>query len=175
MRSLNYPVKDFNVTSPFGPRLHPILNVVMDHSGVDIGIPVDSEIRAQADGEVLKTWIAPAGGLQMKVLYKNGLTGGYAHLNQTLVSPGQKVVRGELIALSGGAPGTPGAGLSTGPHLHYTIRDKNNNLIDPLSINYKPYRGTRALAGMPFFPFKNPKLTLAIVFGSILLTRLLKK
>ncbi len=175
MRSLNYPVKDFNITSPFGMRLHPILNTYLDHSGVDIGIPANTEIRAQADGEVLKTWISPRGGLQLKILYKNGLTGGYAHLNKTLVAPGQKVSRGELVALSGGVPGTPGAGLSTGAHLHYTLKNDQGVLIDPLSINYSPYRSNKLLAKMPGIPFQDPKLYAIIILGSLLINRLFKK
>ena len=137
-KKLRYPVKNFNVTSFYGNRIHPITGQNAFHNGLDISTPQGSEVRAQADGVVNKVWISPAGGLQLRIDYKNGLSVGYAHLSAVDVGINQKVSTGQLIALTGGTPGTQGAGLSTGAHLHYTVKNKNGNYIDPLSIDYKP-------------------------------------
>ena len=173
--SLRYPVKDFNVTSPYGTRVHPVLNIPLFHSGVDIGIPVGTVIRSQADGVVKKVFIAPKGGLQLKIKYKNGYTSGFAHLKRVLVGQNQTVSAGEPIALSGGDPNDPQSGLSTAPHLHYTLRNKDGNLIDPLSINYQPYRNNQILAGMPGIPFQSPITYGLLIIAGIIASQLMKK
>lgn len=55
----------------------------------------------------------------------------YCHLSEFKVSQGQEVSQGQVIALSGGEPGTPGAGVSTGPHLHFGMQ-LNGEWVDPL-------------------------------------------
>ena len=174
-KKLRYPVQNFNVTSGFGNRIHPITGLTAFHNGVDVSTPQGSELRAQADGVVDKVWISPAGGLQLRVNYSNGLSVGYAHLSQVDVGIGQKVATGQLIALTGGTPNTAGAGLSTGAHLHYTIKDKNNNYIDPLSIDHKPFRSTTALASMSFIPFRDPIGAILLLAAGLIANQLFKK
>ena len=82
---------------------------------------------------------------------------------------------GQLIALTGGTPNTAGAGLSTGAHLHYTIKDKNGNYIDPLSIDHKPYRSTTRLASMSFIPFRDPVGTILLIAAGLIARQLFKK
>ena len=79
-KKLRYPVKNFNVTSFYGNRIHPITGQNAFHNGLDISTSQGSEVRAQADGVVNKVWISPAGGLQLRIDYKNGLSVGYANL-----------------------------------------------------------------------------------------------
>ncbi len=56
------------------------------------------------------------------IIHSNGLATLYAHMSRLDVEQDQYVSRGEIIGLSGGRPGSPGAGFSTGPHLHYEVR-----------------------------------------------------
>ena len=166
---LRYPVENFNVTSPFGYRIHPITGINTFHNGIDIGIPLNTNIRAQADGIVNKIWISPKGGLQLRITYKNGLIVGYAHLDSVEVGINQKVSAGQLIALSGNT------GLSTGPHLHYTIKDKQGNYIDPILIDYKPFRKTTRLASMSFIPFRDPIGFIILLAGGLIANQILKR
>ena len=56
------------------------------------------------------------------IIHTNGIATLYAHLSKILVEPEQFITRGQVVGLSGGKPGMPGAGLSTGPHLHFEVR-----------------------------------------------------
>ena len=74
-----------------------------------------------------------AGGWFVVVDHGNGWTSSYSHLSAIHVREGQGVGRGTPIALSGGTPGHPGAGRSTGPHLHYAIKHRGQP-VDPVPI-----------------------------------------
>lgn len=168
MKSLSYPVKYFDITSNYGYRTHPITGIYNLHNGLDISAPLGTEIRAQADGIVDKIFINPIGGLQLRIKYKNGITGGYAHLSTVEVAQNQTVSRGELIAYTGES------GAVTGPHLHYTLSE-NGQTFDPLSIKYTPYRNNKILANMPLIPFQDPKFFAVLVLGTLIINRLFKK
>ncbi|MFN0029304.1 MAG: M23 family metallopeptidase, partial [Acidimicrobiales bacterium] len=73
----------------------------------------------------------------------------YCHLSQLAVTPGQAITAGTLIGLSGGQPGTPGAGNTTGPHLHLAIR-VNGTAICPQLLLLATYRQ------QPFAPTAAP-------------------
>lgn len=91
-------------------------------------------IYAAAAGKVLKVkltnstsrWTYGGAGNNLTILHLNGVVTMYGHLATSLVSPGQEVSQGQLIALMGGRPGTPGAGLSTGCHLHFGVSGARN-------------------------------------------------
>ncbi len=104
------------ISSPFGPRYHPILGEWRTHTGIDMAAPSGTSIRAAADGVVMSAgWM---GGYGQTVIL--GHTGGYstlyAHASQLLVNPADTVSRGDLIARVGTT------GFSTGPHLHFEVR-----------------------------------------------------
>jgi len=87
-----------------------------------------SPIYAAAQGEVLKTkfgWNRGYGNY-LSILHPNGVVTTYAHLQAILVSPGTQVSQGQIIGLMGGSPGTPGAGHSTGCHLHFEVHGAKN-------------------------------------------------
>ena len=72
------------------------------------------------------------------VKHNDGYASLYAHLSKLMVKKGDVVKAGDIIGLSGGVPGQPGAGASTGYHLHFEIRvpghlDSNKFNIDPIA------------------------------------------
>lgn len=123
---LRFPVANPNITSPFGERIHPITKVKAFHNGIDLSGKIGQVIAAPADGEVKRVYETAAGGLQLIVHHDNGFTTGYAHLSKVQVAVGQRVTQSQVIALMGNS------GQSTGPHLHFTVRDESGNLVNPI-------------------------------------------
>ena len=107
------------VTSPFGPRFHPILHYVKVHTGIDFAA-ADGIVYAADDGVVLFTEYNVAYG-NMTVI-DHGKVGGlrmttlYAHQAAIGVKPGDRVVKGQAIGVIGST------GYATGPHLHFEVR-----------------------------------------------------
>lgn len=131
---LQWPTDYHKVTSHFGLRSAPTQGASTKHNGIDISVPEPSPVYAPAKGIVEKIWIdnAYGGGLSMRIKHANGLVTGFAHLSNALdTRVGQTVGQGDLIAESGGTPGSYGAGMSTGPHLHFTVRE-NGVAVDPM-------------------------------------------
>ena len=91
-------------------------------------------IYAAAGGQVLRVnltqstspWAFSGAGNHITILHPNGVVTMYGHISTSLVSPGDTVYQGQTIALMGGQPGTPGAGRSTGCHLHFGVRGAGN-------------------------------------------------
>jgi len=112
--ALLYPlVNPVPVTSPFGWRVHPISGTMRFHSGVDLASPLGSPVLAAFSGRVISSsWM---GGYGNAIVLEHGqkLRSLYAHLSESLVSPGQFIPQGAVIGLSGST------GNSTGPHLHF--------------------------------------------------------
>lgn len=110
------------ITSPFGWRIHPIFRSRSFHSGVDIGGPYQGSVRASNAGKVIYAgWY---GGYGKVIILDHGQVNGlpittlYAHLNQTAVSVGQYVNKGQVVGYEGTT------GYSTGPHVHFEVRAK---------------------------------------------------
>jgi murein DD-endopeptidase MepM/ murein hydrolase activator NlpD len=99
----------------FGMREHPILMIEKMHEGIDIITDVGTNVRSAGNGVVSFIGIRGGYGLTVEVEHSSGFKTVYAHLSHTLVTEGQKVARGKIIALTGNS------GLSTGPHLHYEV------------------------------------------------------
>lgn len=115
------------------------------HDAVDIGTPQGSNVYAAADGYVyyIMQPTSPQAYSYVVIKHKDGLVTVYGHLSEVKIKPYQFVRQGELIALSGGTPGTNGAGpATTGAHLHFEVW-KNKEPVDPLrfvplyDIDYK--------------------------------------
>lgn len=101
------------------------------HRAVDIAVPAGTEVRCPWDGEVTKVWYDDTygGGHSMLVKHSNGYTTGYAHLSGYHFGSGDQVKAGQYLALSGNS-GTH----TTGPHLHFTLRNAQGVKIDPQSV-----------------------------------------
>lgn len=118
------------IVSPFGNRVHPVTGGVRFHAGVDIdGAEGDPIVAAQA-GRVAYAGTAGNYGYLIKLEHAGGFETRYAHLHSFKVRAGAHVLAGQLIALMGGRPGHPGAGNSTGDHLHFEIRSYGEP-VDP--------------------------------------------
>jgi murein DD-endopeptidase MepM/ murein hydrolase activator NlpD len=113
------------VTSPFGLRAHPLLHKRRLHTGIDFGIPPGTAVRAAADGIVRRASDDAISGKLLLVDHGSGVSTLYCHNESLLVSVGERVSAGQVIARSGNS------GLSTGPHLHYQL-DLPQGPVDPL-------------------------------------------
>jgi murein DD-endopeptidase MepM/ murein hydrolase activator NlpD len=109
------PVSLVSLSSGFGLRTDPLNNYLSDHTGLDFQGPIGMPIYAAGDGKILSTGWDNAYGLTVKIEHMNGLVSKYAHASKILVSEGQDIKAGQLIALIGTT------GRSTGPHLHFEI------------------------------------------------------
>ncbi|OTA19608.1 prepillin peptidase [Xenorhabdus beddingii] len=125
---LRFPTtKQFRVSSPFNPhRLNPVTGRITAHKGIDFAMPVGTPVLAVGDGEVIVSKFDGAAGNFIAIRHGRQYTTRYMHLRKLLVKPGQKVKRGERIALSGNT------GRSTGPHLHFEFWD-NQQPVNPLT------------------------------------------
>ena len=110
------PMDGFYNPRGFGMRLHPILNIVRKHEGIDIDNEIGTPIYAAADGTIEFTGHQGGYGLTLEINHGFSLKTLYGHLSKVLVREGQRVKRGELVARCGNS------GLSTAPHLHYEVR-----------------------------------------------------
>lgn len=119
--------KQFRVSSGFNPRrLNPVTGRIAPHKGVDFAMPQGTPVMAVGDGEVVMAKHSGAAGYLVAIRHGRSYTTRYMHLKKLLVKPGQKVKRGDHIALSGNT------GRSTGPHLHYEVWI-NQQAVNPLT------------------------------------------
>ena len=126
----NSPLLHRNITSAFGYRNHPVTGVWGLHVGTDYRAEVGTAVFACADGKILSTGIVEDYGKYVIIQHRNGYTSLYGHLNKILVKTGQSIFEGMKIAESGNT------GISTGPHLHFEIR-QNGNAVDPENLLLK--------------------------------------
>jgi murein DD-endopeptidase MepM/ murein hydrolase activator NlpD len=119
-----WPVKGW-VTSGFGPRVSPFTEKPAWHDGLDIGAAANAPIQSPAQGRVTAVGFDPKLGILVKLDHGFGIETVYGHLAKSLVKEGQRVKRGEAIALVGST------GLATGPHLHYMVK-VNGQALDPV-------------------------------------------
>ena len=119
--------RQFRVSSNFNPRrLNPVTGRVAPHKGVDFAMPQGTPVLSVGDGEVVVAKRSGAAGYYVAIRHGRTYTTRYMHLRKLLVKDGQKVKRGDRIALSGNT------GRSTGPHLHYEVWI-NQQAVNPLT------------------------------------------
>lgn len=117
------------ITSYAGYRIHPVYKVWKYHSGMDISAKGGADILAMGDGKVILSQAEPwYGGYGQCVMidHGGGVVSLYGHCSKLLVSVGQTVKQGQVIALVGTT------GTSTGNHLHVEVRE-NGTIVDPLT------------------------------------------
>lgn len=120
-----WPVDSFEITSNFGFRKDPFLkSEIRFHSGIDLGAPKNSVVKASQSGKVIFSGENGNYGVTVMIQHDKNTISLYAHLDVTSVSEGDFVQKGKKIGEIGET------GRATGPHLHFEIRFKNEP-IDP--------------------------------------------
>jgi hypothetical protein len=109
------PTKGWLTSAFTMERVHPILHLARPHEGIDVAAPMGAEIEAPAAGTVTDVRWEDGYGNYLTIDHGYGLVTRYAHCSKILVVRGQRVKRGQRIALVGAT------GLATGPHLHYEV------------------------------------------------------
>jgi len=104
------------VTSEFGTRIDPYTAERRMHEGLDIATPIGQPIYSPSDGTVVYIGTEGGYGKVLVIDHGYGVKTRYGHLSEILVHLGDRVGRGDKVALVGNT------GRSTGPHLHYEVR-----------------------------------------------------
>lgn len=114
------------LTAGYGTLMHPFYRTLQSHQGVDYTVPEGSSVFATADGIVKEvSGRNSTFGQNIVIDHGNGYLTQYCHLSASKVRKGQRVRRGDIIALSGNS------GLSLSPHLHYEVRYEGMR-VDPI-------------------------------------------
>lgn len=112
------------ITSGFGGRSSPTEGASSNHKGIDIGASSGSDIVAAADGTVTISTYSYSAGNYIMINHGGGVSTVYMHCSKLLVSVGETVKKGQVIAKVGST------GYSTGPHLHFGVR-VNGAYVNP--------------------------------------------
>lgn len=115
------------ISSGYGYRISPINRRREFHTGIDIANKSNTDILAAGSGIVTFSGYNGAYGRMIIISHGYGFTSVYAHNSQNIVQVGDRVTKGDVIAKMGST------GRSTGPHLHFEIRE-NGTTINPITI-----------------------------------------
>lgn len=118
----------YHITSPWGPRVHPITKKKSFHNGVDLRAKEFTPLHCPEKGTLVKSWHDNLNGHAARIKHKDKITA-YAHLSSVIAPLGMELQAGDVFAYTGNT------GMSTAPHLHFGIhvKDTKNNWkwIDP--------------------------------------------
>ncbi len=125
------PIRGENIrlTSGFGMRQHPILNISRMHTGIDWAGPIGTPILAAGNGTIEEAKRKGQNGNYVRIRHANGYQSTYSHMQrfETGIEAGAKVKQGQVIGYVGMT------GLTSGPHLHYEVL-VNSRYVDALQI-----------------------------------------
>lgn len=125
-----WPVSSRYVTSTVGGRESPGGIGSTNHKGTDIGrVGYNSSVYAAKDGQVIISEYSSSYGNYVVVYHGPGNSTLYAHMSSRKVSVGQQVKQGDVLGITGST------GHSTGPHLHFEVKE-NNTIINPIAKGY---------------------------------------
>ena len=145
------------LTSGFGMRVHPVINVSKMHTGIDWASPVGTPILAAGNGIIEEAHRKGGYGNYVRIRHANGYQTTYAHMLR--IAPGMKqgikVKQGQVIGYLGST------GLVSGPHLHYEVL-VNNRFVNPLKIQV-PHE--RQLTGRQLAEFQKERARIDELMG----------
>lgn len=118
------PCSYTRVSSPYGWRIHPVYGTQKFHSGIDLAAAQGTPIFATRSGQVTLATYSTTAGYYVTINHGDGFSSVYMHMTHYVVSYGQYVAAGQLIGYVGST------GVSTGPHLHFTI-NYNGSSVNP--------------------------------------------
>ena len=121
---LGIPLKSYELSSGFGPRVDPINHSPALHPGIDMAAPYQSDVYGTGAGTVIFAGSMDGYGRVVEIDHGSGVVTRYAHLHRILVAKGETVGSHTVIGEVGST------GRSTGPHLHYEIR-VGGAVVDP--------------------------------------------
>lgn len=141
--SLGYPFeRRYQVTSPYGMRVHPISGRRKLHTGVDIGAPRGTPVLASRNGTVIHSAYNKGYGKLVILEHQHPREQTfYAHLSQINVQRGQELQKGDVLGYVGST------GYSTGAHLHFELHQYRNGGFD--LVNPEQFLGEPQLASQP--------------------------
>lgn len=124
------PLKNkVTVTSSYGTRTHPIFGTKRNHNGIDLKASFEN-VYSIMDGIVTAAgWDSKGGGNFIKVNHFNRFETSYLHLSEIYYRTGEQVKAGYIIGKSGNS------GNSTGPHLHFAVKEFGQNINPSLFLN----------------------------------------
>jgi murein DD-endopeptidase MepM/ murein hydrolase activator NlpD len=128
-----WPASGFLSSTYSMRRRHPIFHDVRPHFGIDISANRGNPILATAAGRVVRAGWQNGHGNQVEIEHGHGVLTKYSHASKILVKPGQKVKRGDTIALVGST------GYAIAPHVHYEVHE-NGDPVDPLNRRHRRLR-----------------------------------
>jgi murein DD-endopeptidase MepM/ murein hydrolase activator NlpD len=113
-----FPLPSGILTSSFGVRESPITHHMSYHYGIDLAAPQGTDVYAARDGKVTETGVNDVLGQYIMITHDGSWSTVYGHLSQRLVRLNDKVESGMIIGKVGST------GESTGPHLHFEVRNR---------------------------------------------------
>jgi len=123
---MSWPVQGhYYISSYYGSRVHPIYGYTETHNGLDIPAPYGTDITAAASGVVISSRWSNSYGNVIVIDHGSGYATLYAHCSKRLVSDGDVIERGQVIAKIGST------GWSTGNHLHFGVQ-VSGKWVNPL-------------------------------------------
>jgi murein DD-endopeptidase MepM/ murein hydrolase activator NlpD len=123
-RGFYFPLRDFRITSTFGPRINPVTGNYGIHRGLDLAAPEGTPVYAAREGRVTEQGEDPIYGQYIIITHNDNWVSLYGHLSRIETTLQQQVNSSTLIGRVGST------GQSTGPHLHFELR-QNGVSQDP--------------------------------------------
>ena len=152
------PINGARLSSPFGNRKHPILGFTKHHNGTDFAAPTGTPIMASGNGTVIKAGWCGNGGNCVRIRHNSSYTTGYGHMSKIATRNGRRVRQGQIIGYVGNT------GMSTGPHLHYTV-SYNGKFVNSQKLKLP---SGKTLSGDERKKFEIQRIKLDVALGELL-------